>query len=223
MAGPATAGLEGRLGFTISVPQSWYELELDPARSDRAIRELVEERVRGNETMWPQRHAIHRLLVRQAAEAHASGATYAAGFSLATDEGPVTGSLTVSLLEDPLAAAGEHGTPGGSLVDRFRQVPRTADPLAPYAETTVAEIPTVGACPRSSGIEDTPFPGGGLLRNVFTLTAVPVPDLERVFLLACSSPVVALSDALLDLFDAVVGTFRIARLDQDATDPGELT
>lgn len=223
MVGPATAGLEGRLGFTISVPQSWYELELDPARSDRAIRELVEERVRGNDTMWPQRHAIHRLLVRQAAEAHAAGATYAAGFSLATDEGPVTGSLTVSLVADPFAGSDPQDGPGLGLADRFRQVPRTADPLAPYAETTVVEIPTAGPCPRSSGIEDTPFPGGGLLRNVFSLTAVPVPDLERVFLLACSSPVVALSDALLDLFDAVVGTFRLARLDEAAAAPQELT
>lgn len=220
MAGPATAGLEGRLGFTISVPQSWYELELDPARSDQAIRQLVEDRVRGNDTMWPQRHAIHRLLVQQAADAHASGATYAAGFSLATDEGPVTGSLTVSLLEDPFTGADRVGL---GLADRFRQVPRTADPLAPYAETTVVEIPTAGACPRSSGIEDTPFPGGGLLRNVFSLTAVPLPEHERVFLLACSSPVVALSDALLDLFDAVVGTFRLARLDAEPTDLQELT
>lgn len=220
MAGPATAGLEGRLGFTISVPQSWYELELDPARSDQAIRQLVEDRVRGNDTMWPQRHAIHRLLVQQAADAHASGATYAAGFSLATDEGPVTGSLTVSLLEDPFTGADRVGL---GLADRFRQVPRTADPLAPYAETTVVEIPTAGACPRSSGIEDTPFPGGGLLRNVFSLTAVPLPEHERVFLLACSSPVVALSDALLDLFDAVVGTFRLARLDAGPTDLQELT
>lgn len=220
MAGPATAGLEGRLGFTISVPQSWYELELDPARSDQAIRQLVEDRVRGNDTMWSQRHAIHRLLVQQAADAHASGATYAAGFSLATDEGPVTGSLTVSLLEDPFTGADRVGL---GLADRFRQVPRTADPLAPYAETTVVEIPTAGACPRSSGIEDTGFPGGGLLRHVFSLTAVPLPEHERVFLLACSSPVVALSDALLDLFDAVVGTFRLARLDAEPTDSQELT
>ncbi|MGN6253182.1 MAG: hypothetical protein ACTHNS_15365 [Marmoricola sp.] len=43
--------------------------------------------------------------------------------------------------------------------------------------------------------------------------AVPVPDLERVFLNAASSPVLPLADALHDVFDAVTGTFRVLRPD----------
>jgi hypothetical protein len=208
--GPATAGLEDRLGFTITVPRSWYELELEPARRDQAIRELVEERLRGNDTMWEQRHAVHRLLVQQATDAWESGATYCAGFSLPTDQGPVTGSLTVSLVEDPFAD-GVAVSPG----ERFREVPRGTDPLAPYARTTAVDLPGGGECVRSSGIEDTPFPGGGLLRTVFMLTSVPLREHGRVFLVACSSPVLALADELLDLFDAVTGTFTVVRIDDE--------
>jgi hypothetical protein len=211
---PAVAGTEGTVRFGLAVPRSWYELELHPARRDRAIRELVEERTRGNDVMWERRHAITKLLVQQATDARASGASYCAGFSLPTDEGPVTGSITVSLVDRP-ADGGRVGP-----ADTFRQLPRGTDPLAPYAETTLVDLPGAGPCARSSGIEDTPFPGGGLLRHVFMVTAVPVPGREQLFLVAASSPVLPLADALLDLFDAVTGTFTVTE-DDDPTPEAE--
>ncbi|WP_127479577.1 hypothetical protein [Nocardioides pantholopis] len=216
MSGPAVAGLEGRLGYVISVPQSWYELELRPGVRDQAIPRLVEERVRGNEELWAQRRGIEKLLLEHAARAWDSGATYAAGFSLPTEEGPVTGSLTVTLVEDP---AGEVVL---APEERFRQVPRTGDLLAPYAHTSMVDIPRIGACPRSSGIDDAPAPDGGLIRHVFMVTAVPVPEHRRTFLISASSPVLALADALLDLFDAVTSTFRVVPLDEPSpTTPQE--
>lgn len=211
VGGPALAGLEGRLGFVISVPQSWYELELRPGLREQAIGRLVAERVRGNEELWAQRRTIERLLLDHAARAWDSGATYAAGFSLPTEAGPVTGSLTVTLVDDP---------DGGAVLapeERFRQVPRTSDPLAPYALTTMVDLPTIGACPRSSGIDDAALPEGGLVRHVFMVTAVPVPEHRRTFLVSASSPVLPLADALLDLFDAVTSTFRVTDLDVPTT------
>jgi len=191
------------------VPDSWYELELHPALREDAIRRLVEERVRDVAELWPQRGAIRHLLTEQAAQAWDSGASYCAGFSLPTEEGPVTGSLTVSLVDDVLAGAGT------TAAERFAAVPRTADPVAPYAETSVVDVPTAGACPRVQGIEDTPVGDGRLLRHVFMVTAVPLPRDQRTFLVAASSPTLPLADALLDLFDAVTGTFRVVALDTD--------
>lgn len=209
--GPAVGDLAGRLGFAVSVPESWYELELHPALREDAIRRLVEERVRDVAELWPQRGAIQRLLVEQAAQAWDAGASYCAGFSLPTQEGPVTGSLTVSLVDDVLAGAGT------TAAERFAAVPRTDDPLAPYAETSVVDVPTAGACPRVQGIEDTPVGGGRLLRHVFMVTAVPLPRDQRTFLITASSPSLPLADALLDLFDAVTGTFRLVPLDSGTT------
>ena len=210
MSGPASAGLEGRLGFAISVPESWYELELRPALREQAVRRVVAERVRGVPELWAQRRGIERLLLEQAARAWDAGATYAAGFSLPTEEGPVTGSLTVTLVQDP---AGEAVL---APEERFRELPRTADPLAPYATTSMVDIATIGACPRTSGIDDAVLPEGGMLRHVFMVTAVPVREHGRTFLVAASSPALPLADALLDLFDAVTSTFRVTRLDADA-------
>jgi len=214
MPTPAWGGAGAQLGFTVTLPASWYELELHPARRDGAIRALVEERTRGNDTMWEQRRAIQRLLVEQATRAWESGAAYCAGFSIPLESGPITGSLTVSLGESP-------SDDQELLRQALATVPRGQDPLEPWAETTVVEIPSVGTCARSRGIEDTPFPGGGMLRNVFMVTVAPVPESHRAFLIAASSPVVALAEDLLDLFDAVSGTFRVVRLGEGA-DPREV-
>ncbi|MET0930195.1 MAG: hypothetical protein ABWX74_11785 [Aeromicrobium sp.] len=210
MSGPAVAGIEGRLAYTIAVPGSWFELDLEPATREASIRRLVEERVRGNGAMWEQRHAIQKVLVEQARAAHESGATYCATFSIPTDEGPITGTVTVSLLMDP---ADDETS---ALQDVFRSVPRVSDELEPWTEVGVVDVGGVD-CPRSKGIEDVPIGDGHFVRNVSMLTAVPVPDHRRMFLIACSSPVIAMDEQLLDLFDAVTGTFRVVRLDERRT------
>jgi hypothetical protein len=212
VSGPAVAGIEGRLAYTVTVPGTWFELDVEPATREESIRRLVEQRVRGNDAMWEQRHAIHKVLVDQARAAYESGATYCASFSIPTDEGPITGTVTVSLVMDP--AYDEETT----IADFFRSVPRTGDDLEPHTDVTSVQIDGV-ECARSSGIEDAPLGDGVFVRNVSMLTAVPVPEHRRLFLVACSSPVIVLEEQLLDLFDAVTGTFRVVRLDpQEARD-----
>ncbi len=206
MSGPAVAGIEGRLAYTITVPETWFELDVEPATREDSIRRLVEQRVRGNDAMWEQRHAIQKVLVDQARAAYETGATYCASFSIPTDEGPITGTVMVSLVMDP--AYDEETT----VADFFRSVPRTDDALEPHTDVASVQIDGV-ECARSSGIEDAPLGDGAFVRNVSMLTAVPVPDHHRLFLVACSSPVIVLEEQLLDLFDAVTGTFRVVRLD----------
>lgn len=196
-----------RLGFTITVPETWYELDLDPATRSGSIRGLVEDHVRGSQ-LWDQRHALVRLMEEQAERARAAGASYCAAFSMPTPAGPVTGSVTVSLVGDPMA--GVEGALAG-IAAGFVEVPRGEDPLAPYAETTTVDLPGTGSCPRTSGIEDADVGDGLLVRHAFMLTAVPLPELGKAFLVSASSPVLPLADTLLDLFDAVTSTFRVVR------------
>jgi len=49
----------------------------------------------------------------------------------------------------------------------------------------------------------------GLLRTVVMQTLVPLPGVDRVLVLTCSSPVLPLTDDLLDLFDAISSTLEI--------------
>lgn len=211
-AGPAIAGVEGRLAFVITVPETWYELDVHPATREESIRLLVDQRCRGNDAMWAARPGIRKALEEQARAAWEAGAVYCAGFADPTEDGPITGSVMVSLVHDPRAADDTVDW----LKESFRDVPRRGDDeLAPYAETSVVDLPGVGPCPRTSGIEDAPLGEGHFVRGVTMLTAVPVPDHERVFLVAASSPVLPLVEPLLDLFDAVTGTFRVVRRDAD--------
>lgn len=214
MRGPATHGLDGRLGCAISLPDTWFELELRPGLREPVLADLVDRRSRAVPELRPHRHTLLRLLEQQAAAAWDAGATYAGAFALPMDDGLATGSMTISLLEDPFASSEDL-----HLVDRFAEVPRGPDPTAPWAVSSVVDIPGAGVCARSVGIDDAEVEGGGLIRHVFALTAVPVRDLERVFLLSFGSPVLPLADALHDLFDAVAGTFRVIRT--EVPDPEE--
>ena len=82
MSGPAVAGLEGRVGFTITVPESWFELDLSPATRNDSIRVLVEDRVRGQQDMWEARQGIIRILRDEAATACVASSAVAAWLSL---------------------------------------------------------------------------------------------------------------------------------------------
>lgn len=210
MTGPAVAGLEGRLGFSVTVPDSWFEVDVHPATRDDSIRRLVEDRVRGHQEMWEARHGITRILRQQARRAWEAGATYCACMAQPTDDGPITASVVVSLVRGPVGAS-ESGDPTAFLADRLTPVSRTGDDEVFTAVSTV-DMPGVGPCARSYGVEDVQVDDGGYVRTVFMQTMVPTPGFNKVFLVSASSPVVALAAGLHDLFDAVTGTFRLVPL-----------
>lgn len=205
--GTDPGGAAGNLAYTLTTPDSWVELDLQPATRERSIREAVERRTREVPELWEQRHAIRKLFIAEAERAHRSGAVACSSFTMPTDAGPVTGAMTVSLVADPGAGREDLRAELG-----FRERPRTDDPLAPYAVTSVVELADGLSCPRSAGIEDVALDGGHYLRQVFMTTAVPVPRFRSVFLIAASSPSLPLADALIDVFDAVSSSFRVVEL-----------
>ncbi len=210
MTGPAAAGLEGRLGFSLTVPESWFEIDVDPATRDDNIRRLVEDRVRGNDAMWEARHGVTRILRQEARKAWEAGAAYAACMVAATDEGPITASVVISLVRGPVGATAD-GDPTSFVAERLTSVPKKPDDDVFMSVTTV-EIPEVGHCARSYGVEDVQV-DSGFIRTAFMQTFVPVPGVNKVFIVSASSPVVALAAELHDLFDAVTGTFRLVDLE----------
>lgn len=201
---PAPPGL----GFALTVPASWFELDLRPATRDAAIRSLVEERVRDQPELADQRAAIVRILRRQARQAWESGALYCACMVEPTDEGPITAAVTVGVVHGPLDApsGGDRLAP---LLERLHPRPATG-PDDPWTRVEVVTVEGAGECARTAGVEDVDLPdGAGWVRTVLLQTFVPVPGSRSVVLLTCSSPVLPLADVLLDLFDAVSSTFRL--------------
>jgi len=213
VSGPALLGLEGRVGYTVSVPASWYEIDVHPATRDDSIRVLVEDRVRGNDDLWRERRSIITFLRQQAKAAWDTGATYCASFATPTEDGPVTGSVVISLVRAP-AGSSEEDDLSGHLASLYTPVPKGTHEYDPWTSVGTIDLPGIGPCARSWGVADVEL-DGGFIRNVFMQTAVPVPGFNKVFLISASSPVVPLSEPLLDLFDAVTGTFRLVDLQEE--------
>lgn len=202
---------DGRAGFAVTVPPSWFELDLAPATRDRALSALVEQRVRDQPELREHRSTVSRLLRQQARAAWDSGARFCACMVEPADEGPITASVTVSVVPGPLGVR-----PGGQ-----EQLDALLAPLAPktaahdddtWRRVAAVELPDGVQAARAWGVEDVDLPqDAGWVRVVSLLQLVPVPGTDRVLVLACSSPVLPLADALIDLFHAVSDTLVVVR------------
>lgn len=199
------------VGFSLTVPPSWFELDLAPVTRDSVIASLVDERVRDQADLRPHRALIARLLRQQAREAWDAGARFCAAMVEPTDEGPITASVTVSIVPGPLGVSSEDPTYLDALLapltpKQARDVDDTWQVVKPV------ELQGDGAGARSWGVEDIDLPqDAGWVRVVQMLQLIPVPGSNRVVLVACSSPVLPLVDVLLDLFHAVCDTLRLVR------------
>ena len=169
-----------RGGFRIRVPESWWEFDVRPESRDDGIRQMVNDRVRRNPELAEQRGVLEAFLRKAAKDAWASGALYC-GCMAETFGGevPVTGSITVSLLDALRAGRGADALD----LDRRDLPPGVEDVKIPGDDRTI--------------------------RAVLMQTFIPVPGQEgKVALVAGSSQVLDLADSFFDVFDAITSTFR---------------
>lgn len=195
----------GAAGFALSIPESWFELDVRPATRDATIRLLVESRVREQPELWEHRGELIKLLRRQARDAWEAGAIYCACFAMVVDDALIPGAVTVSVLPPP---------PGGAALDALLEsLPskEAADDGEPFTHRSVVQIDDIGRVARTQGIADVELPGGGgWVRTILMQTFVPV-EADRILLVSAASPALDLLEPLLDLFDAVTSTLRLVR------------
>ena len=144
VTGPAIAGLEGRLGFSITVPDTWFELDVAPATRDDSIRRLVEERVRGHQEMWEARHGVTRILRDEARKAYDAGAAYAACMAMPTEDGAVTASVVVTRWSADRSARPPTATRSARSSTGSRSVPTTDD--GRFTSVTTVDLEHAGTC-----------------------------------------------------------------------------
>lgn len=192
-------------GFAITVPDSWFEIDVHPDTRNTAISALVNERIREVPELMPHRAALTRALRGVARSAYANGAAYCGVMVQGFDEALLTASVTVSIVRAP-----GNDTDASAVTAQLRPLPRTgAD--SPWREVVQAALPEIGSVARTRGVEDVVLPEGeGWIRSVMMQTFVPFPgpDPGRIAVITASSPILPLTEDLLDLFDAVTGTFR---------------
>lgn len=191
------------VAFALSVPDSWFELDVSRTTRDANIKLLVERRVREQPELWEHRAALVRLLRRQARDAADAGAIYCACFVMVLEESVIPGALTVSAIPAP---------PGGAALDVVAQhlpAREATDDGGTWMSRSIVDLPNVGRVPRSQGVIDVDVPdGSGSIRSLVMHTFVPLED-GRLLLVAAASPAVDLAEPLFDLFDAVTATLSL--------------
>jgi hypothetical protein len=196
-------------GFAITVPNSWFEVDVHPDTRNAAISALVTERTRAIPELAPHRDTLTRALRSAARSAHANGAAYCGVMAQGFDGAVLSASVTVSIIRAPDSDA------GSATITRYLQpLPRRGE-NAPWREVGQVELPNLGSMPCTRGVEDVVLPEGeGWVRSVLMQTFVPFPDPapgrgpDQFAMITASSPILPMATDLLDLFEAITSTFR---------------
>lgn len=211
MSGASGPRLDSGFGYALSVPGSWFEVDVRPATRAASAAELVSRRITDLPELRERRADIVRLIRKQAAAAWDAGAVYCAVMAEPVADGLLPACVTVSFLPGPVDASSDAEDRLSPLVSTLRTKAARHDD-DPWTEVGTLDLPHAGAAARSWGVEDVEDPDAGPGRSVRVVTMqtyVPVPDVNRVAVVTCSSPAVAVAPALLDVFDAITGTFRL--------------
>ncbi|MFI9048250.1 hypothetical protein [Streptomyces sp. NPDC053427] len=189
--------------FSMRVPENWVEFDL----AHESLAKLRAKLVAQVGTDKLTREGVNDLF-RTAREvldgARRRGALYAAGAFHNYDDGLLLANTMVF---------GVTPAPGlrMDLQDLVRQLTPTAGPAKEGAvarKVTLETIPEVGQVGRVVGIEEARVTDEVTVKLLVMHTVIPLPDDDRVLIVTCTSPNLTLTEELLDLFDAISGTFR---------------
>ncbi|TLS42011.1 hypothetical protein FE633_33255 [Streptomyces montanus] len=204
------AGTQASFGFSLSVPESWWEFDIRPEGRESTIRFLVDERTREIPELAPYRSDLTNMLRKMAKDANDSGAIYMGCMAENFDGVPLSATVTVSVLGSKNKQGVALSTDPRAIADSLRTITPRRESDA-WRKVTTVDIPEVGPVARTFGVEDVPLAKGDsrTLRMALTQTYIPVPGTtDQVVLVSGASPVLDLAEAFHDIFDAVTGTFR---------------
>lgn len=198
------------VGFSLSVPESWWEFGIRPEGREATVRGLVDERVKETPEIAPYRAELSTMLRKMAKDAYDSGAIYLGCMAENFDGVPLSATVTVTVLGAKNKQGVALSTDPRAIAENLRTITPRRDGDA-WRKVTTVDIPDVGAAARTYGVEDVPVAQGDsrTLRMVLTQTYIPVPGTsDQVVLVSGASPVLDLAEAFHDIFDAVTSTFR---------------
>ncbi|SQD94070.1 MULTISPECIES: hypothetical protein [unclassified Parafrankia] len=202
--------------FTITVPDNWFALDTQAARSSVAISRMAAARVRDHPRLAGQGSSVARILREAAAYADRRGAVYCAVMIEEVRGAGLSACLTVCLhsaQDDPdLRRSSRHGRdlgrPARDLLRHGRVVPYLPSRRW-WRRVGFVDLPAAGRAVRTCAFEQQrPMDGGPAAIRLVMRTTVPIPGLDRVAVISCASPNTGLAPALHGLFEEVTATFR---------------
>ena len=103
-----SGGTVAPTGFALSVPPSWYEIDLDPETRNRSLSALVRDRVAEVPALEPHRATLTHALRSAARAAHTHGAVYCGVLAEGFDAALLTATMTVSVASRQPAGVRPH-------------------------------------------------------------------------------------------------------------------
>lgn len=199
---PPTALSPGVAAFTITTPDDWVVLDLDPDTNRHSTRRLI-ERSEPNTvaSLSPTGIGLARLLEQAADQARSRGAVLASVYARSFEDQAVSASFTAAVTK---AATGSGAGADAALVAAcLERDPGGRDTIT---ETAVVTLPAGDAARvRRSVVVDV---AGHSLTTTVVQYFVPVPGCALMIVLTFSTPVLPLADAFVALFDAVAETLE---------------
>jgi hypothetical protein len=187
-------------GYTLRVPDSWWEFDVWRATRTGDLARLVDSRIAADRALAPHRGVLLKLLRDAAAHAERHGARFCA-----VSADPVDGAGTLLAIAMVFETAAPPGLTGVEAI-AGRITARAPAPGSPsWRRVEIVDVPA-GRAVRVSGVERTDMGGGRCLDTVTMQTLVPVPDGDEVLNVVLTSPQVPLAEPMLDLFEAVSDT-----------------
>ena len=195
-----------REDFRVVLPDGWHRLDLAPGSRDASIRRIVRRSWGNDEELAGLRHRLFMSYREMAEAAVEQGVFFCALLQDSIDGLPISGSLLAFLGTSPVRPDGEP----------FASVEEMADLLA---------VAKDGEQPISCRVVDLPLGRAVEFRSISPMCVVdadgdevradgvryfiPV-DGDRLLILAFSTPILPLGDALAELFAGIAHTARLA-------------
>jgi hypothetical protein len=188
--------------FGLRLPDSWYEFDIWRATRTGDLARWVDARITVEPGLKPWRAPLLSLLRDVAGRAEREGALYCAALTEPVED---AGTIAASVMVFQTDGASD---PGGNSVEAIASRITATAPSADSRWWRTVEVVdlSAGRAVRVRGVETADLGGGAETECVLLQTLFPVPDGGGVLAVVCTSPQVALSDPLLDLFEAISDT-----------------
>ncbi|MEV5895683.1 hypothetical protein [Nonomuraea fuscirosea] len=181
-------------GFTVRVPESWYEFDVWRAGRTGDLARLVDARVAAEPVLAPHRPVLLKVLREVADVAARHGAVFGAAM---TDHVEDVGTVLATLMVLHTQGRAEGDTVEEIAAGVVAVPPTPGTPV--WRDVEIVEL-AAGRAVRVTGVEP------GEIASVVMQTLVPVPGGHGVLDLVIASPHLSLTEPMLDLFDAISAT-----------------
>ncbi|MEV0165165.1 hypothetical protein [Nonomuraea fuscirosea] len=181
-------------GFTVRVPESWYEFDVWRAGRTGDLARLVDARVAAEPVLAPHRPVLLKVLREVADVAAGNGAVFGAAM---TDHVEDVGTVLATLMVLHTQGRAEGDTVEEIAAGVVAVPPTPGTPV--WRDVGIVGL-AAGRAVRVTGVEP------GEIDSVVMQTLVPVPGGHGVLDLVIASPHLSLTEPMLDLFDAISAT-----------------